>query len=67
MFAGFPIPIAGKTGTAEKGLGQADQSWYAAITYPNPKYVWSRPTRPAASAPRRAAPMARQILAALST
>ena len=40
VFAGFRIPIAGKTGTAEKGLGRADQSWYAAITYPqDPQYV----------------------------
>ena len=40
VFAGFPIPIAGKTGTAEKGAGRADQSWYVALApYPNPKYV----------------------------
>jgi penicillin-binding protein 2 len=30
VFADFPIPVAGKTGTAEKGAGRADQSWYAA-------------------------------------
>jgi len=40
VFEGFPIPIAGKTGTAEKGLGRADQSWYVALApYPNPRYV----------------------------
>ena len=40
VFAGFNIPVAGKTGTAEKGPGRADQSWYAAITYPDdPQYV----------------------------
>jgi len=40
VFADFPIPIAGKTGTAEKGAGRADQSWYAALApYPDPKYV----------------------------
>jgi penicillin-binding protein 2 len=27
VFKGFPIPIAGKTGTAEKGGGRLDQSW----------------------------------------
>jgi penicillin-binding protein 2 len=27
VFRGFPIPIAGKTGTAEKGIGRPDQSW----------------------------------------
>ncbi len=40
VFGNFPIPIAGKTGTAEKGLGRADQSWYVALApYPNPRYV----------------------------
>jgi penicillin-binding protein 2 len=40
VFANFPIEIAGKTGTAEKGAGRADQSWYAALApYPNPRYV----------------------------
>ena len=40
MFEGFPIEIAGKTGTAEKGAGEGDQSWYVALApYPNPKYV----------------------------
>jgi penicillin-binding protein 2 len=40
VFANFPIEIAGKTGTAEKGIGRADQSWYVALApYPNPRYV----------------------------
>ena len=40
MFQGFKIPVAGKTGTAEKGAGRADQSWYVALApYPDPKYV----------------------------
>ncbi len=30
VFEGFPIEVAGKTGTAEKGAGRADQSWYVA-------------------------------------
>ena len=39
VFEGFPIPIAGKTGTAEH-VGKADQSWYVALApYPNPRYV----------------------------
>ena len=29
VFAGFPFPVHGKTGTAERP-GQADQSWYVA-------------------------------------
>jgi penicillin-binding protein 2 len=39
VFKGFPIPIAGKTGTAQRA-GQNDQSWYAGLApYPNPRYV----------------------------
>jgi penicillin-binding protein 2 len=37
VFRGFPYPIYGKTGTAERGVNP-DQSWYAA-------YV-DHPTRP---------------------
>jgi len=38
-FGGYPIEIAGKTGTAEK-TDQEDQSWYAALApADNPKYV----------------------------
>src|SRR5262249_31772925 len=29
LFANFPIPVAGKTGTAESGPGRSDHSWYA--------------------------------------
>jgi penicillin-binding protein 2 len=40
VFSNFPIKIAGKTGTAEKGVGRADQSWYAALApADNPRYV----------------------------
>jgi penicillin-binding protein 2 len=40
VFSNFPVDIAGKTGTAEKGIGRADQSWYVALApYPNPRYV----------------------------
>lgn len=30
VFGGFPVPVAGKTGTAER-TGEADQAWYAAL------------------------------------
>lgn len=30
-FGNFKVPIAGKTGTAERGIGNADQAWYAAL------------------------------------
>jgi penicillin-binding protein 2 len=29
LFANFPVPVAGKTGTAEAGTGRSDHSWYA--------------------------------------
>ena len=31
VFGGFPFAVAGKTGTAERGAGVEDQSWYGAI------------------------------------
>ena len=40
VFGGFPVPVAGKTGTAERGIGEEDQSWYAVLApYPNPRIV----------------------------
>ena len=66
VFEGFPIPIAGKTGTAEKGVGRADQSWYVALApYPNPKYVVVVTDEAGGFGADTAAPMARKILAAL--
>jgi penicillin-binding protein 2 len=39
IFSGFPIPIAGKTGTAERP-GHADQSWFISLApYPDPNIV----------------------------
>jgi penicillin-binding protein 2 len=66
VFEGFPIPIAGKTGTAEKGLGRADQSWYAALApYPNPKYAVVVTDEAGGFGADTAAPMARLILSEL--
>jgi len=66
VFEGFPIPVAGKTGTAEKGLGRADQSWYVALApYPDIKYVVAVTDEAGGFGAETAAPMARQILAAL--
>jgi penicillin-binding protein 2 len=40
LFANFPVPVAGKTGTAEAGAGRSDHSWYASWAPANhPKYV----------------------------
>ena len=39
VFGGFPIQVAGKTGTAERPA-HADQSWYAVLApYPDPRIV----------------------------
>jgi penicillin-binding protein 2 len=66
VFKGFPIPIAGKTGTAEKGAGRADQSWYVALApYPSPKYVVAVTDEAGGFGAETAAPMARTILAEL--
>jgi penicillin-binding protein 2 len=65
VFEGFPIPIAGKTGTAEH-IGKPDQSWYVALApYPNPKYVVAVTDEAGGFGADTAAPMARRILAAL--
>jgi penicillin-binding protein 2 len=40
LFANFPVPVAGKTGTAESGSGRSDHSWYASwAPANNPKVV----------------------------
>jgi cell division protein FtsI/penicillin-binding protein 2 len=62
----FGRPIAGKTGTAEKGAGRADQSWYAALApYPSIKYVVVVTDEAGGFGADTAAPMARQIIAKL--
>jgi penicillin-binding protein 2 len=66
VFEGFPIEIAGKTGTAEKGAGRADQSWYVALApWPDPKYVVAVTDEAGGFGAETAAPMARLILAQL--
>jgi penicillin-binding protein 2 len=65
VFEGFPIPIAGKTGTAEH-TDRPDQSWYVALApYPNPKYVVAVTDEAGGFGADTAAPMTRRILAAL--
>ncbi len=65
VFEGFPIPVAGKTGTAEH-LGKPDQSWYVALApYPNPRYVVAVTDEAGGFGADTAAPMARLILSEL--
>lgn len=64
VFGGFPVPIAGKTGTAER-YGQADQSWYAALApYPNPRIVTVATVEQGGFGADSAAPVALKILEA---
>jgi penicillin-binding protein 2 len=66
VFKGFPIPIAGKTGTAEKGIGRPDQSWYVALApYPSFRYVVAVTAEHGGFGAETAAPQARKILASL--
>jgi penicillin-binding protein 2 len=66
VFANFPVPIAGKTGTAEKGGGRADQSWYVALApYPNPRYVVVTTDETGGFGADSAAPKTCQILTVL--
>src|SRR3954467_1396834 len=66
VFKGFPIPVAGKTGTAQKGAGRADQSWYVGLApYPNPKYVVVATFESGGFGADTAAPAVRKIMATL--
>ncbi|HEY8779621.1 MAG TPA: penicillin-binding protein 2 [Solirubrobacterales bacterium] len=62
VFGGFPVPVAGKTGTAQR-TGQADQSWYSVLApYPNPRVVVTVTIERGGFGVDSAAPVAEQIL-----
>jgi penicillin-binding protein 2 len=64
IFGSFPIPVAGKTGTAERP-GHADQSWYAILApYPNPRIVTVVTIEEGGFGAQAAAPAAHTILEA---
>jgi penicillin-binding protein 2 len=64
VFGGFPIPVAGKTGTAQR-VGHADQSWYIVTApYPNPRIVTAVTIEEGGFGAESAAPAALQILEA---
>ena len=64
VFGNFPIPMAGKTGTAQR-VGYQDQSWYVCLApYPNPKIVVAATIEQGGFGVQAAAPVARQILTA---
>lgn len=63
-FANFPVPVAGKTGTAERA-GYADQAWYVVLApYPNPRIVTAVTIEQGGFGSDTAAPAALQILEA---
>ncbi|HEV2791822.1 MAG TPA: penicillin-binding protein 2 [Solirubrobacterales bacterium] len=62
IFGDFPIPIAGKTGTAERD-GYGDQSWFAALSpYPNPRIVTIATVEQGGFGSESAAPVVLRIL-----
>ena len=66
VFGGFPVQIAGKTGTAERGLDRADQAWYVALApYPDPQYVVAVTVESGGFGVDTAAPVTQQILTEL--
>src|SRR5215216_6308630 len=63
VMGGFPFPVAGKTGTAERGEGEEDQSWYSVIApYRNPQIVVAVTVEHGGFGVESAAPIARSIL-----
>lgn len=62
VFGGFPVPVAGKTGTAQRP-GQEDQSWYVVMApYPNPDVVVAVTIERGGFGADAAAPAAEEIL-----
>jgi penicillin-binding protein 2 len=64
VFGDFPIPVAGKTGTAQR-TGHLDQSWYGVLApYPNPRIVTFVTMEEGGFGAESAAPAAKKILEA---
>jgi penicillin-binding protein 2 len=67
VFGNFPVPMAGKTGTAQRYINgvEVDQSWYMALApYPNPKIVVAATIEQGGFGVEAAAPVAQHILTA---
>ncbi len=64
VFGGFPVPVAGKTGTAQRPP-HPDQSWYIVLApYPNPRIVTAVTIEGGGFGAETAAPTALRILEA---
>ncbi|MBS1679881.1 MAG: penicillin-binding protein 2 [Actinobacteria bacterium] len=65
VFGEFPIPIAGKTGTAERSIFEPNQSWFISLApYPNPNIVTVVTIEKGGFGAESAAPANKQILEA---
>jgi penicillin-binding protein 2 len=65
VFSNFPVPVAGKTGTAERPPNP-DQSWYVVMApYPKPRYVVAVTVEAGGFGADSAAPAACKILSTL--
>jgi penicillin-binding protein 2 len=67
VFGNFPVPVAGKTGTAQRYINgvEVDQSWYMCLApYPNPKIVVAATIEQGGFGVEAAAPATRHILEA---
>jgi len=63
VMGGFPFAVAGKTGTAERGEGAEDQSWYSVVApYRNPQIAVAVTVEHGGFGVESAAPIARAIL-----
>jgi penicillin-binding protein 2 len=64
VFGNFPVPVAGKTGTAER-LPHREQSWYIVLApYPNPRIVTAVTIEEGGFGVESAAPAALRIMEA---
>lgn len=64
VFGSFPVPVAGKTGTAQRPP-HLDQSWYGVLApYPNPRIVTFVTMEEGGFGAESAAPAAKKILEA---
>jgi penicillin-binding protein 2 len=64
VFGNFPVPVAGKTGTAQR-VGHEDQSWYVVLApYPDPEIVTAVTIEEGGFGATSAAPAALDILEA---
>jgi penicillin-binding protein 2 len=66
VFKNFPIPVAGKTGTAERGIEHGNQAWFISLApYPNPNVVTVVTIEEGGFGAETAAPANLEILEAL--